>query len=137
MNGEPVLALSGFGDNEELTERDIIQAEEYLVRVWCVNRKTTATTFDLLRLEYYTCYSQGIDGLPPTTSVIKGHLRRGAFSLQRKSSIIALTSSPEQELPEHNEWSIEFGMYLPKKNLRSLPDKLTATCNCGTDCKNR
>ena len=33
LNGDPVLNLNGFASDNKLTEQEIIQAEEYLVRV--------------------------------------------------------------------------------------------------------
>lgn len=33
FNGDPVLKLSGFANNEEITDQEINKAEEYLVRV--------------------------------------------------------------------------------------------------------
>lgn len=73
---DPIQYLTNFGE----TEQDEALAEKYLVRVWAGDRSTTTTeTFDQLRLENYTSASAGIDFLPPTSSVIKGHIRRGAF----------------------------------------------------------
>ena len=132
-SADPLVSLLGFGEHTILTENEILQAEKYLVRVWSGVRKTNATTFDKLRLEYHTCYSQGIDGLPPTSSVIRGHIRRGAFCLRHKRSLISVTEK-DSESPEENEWHTVFGMCLPKKNLSPLPEDLIATCNCGSDC---
>ena len=136
-NGDPVQNLSGFANNEALTVQEMSQAEEYLVRVWSGTRITSAKTFDLLRLEYYTCYSQGIDGLPPTSSVVKSHIRRGAFSLRHKCSIIGAERNFQQNSAADNGWGVVFGVYLPEKNLRFIPDRLIATCNCGSDCTTR
>ena len=77
-NEDPVLHLSRFVNNEELTDQETCQAEEYLVQVWTGTRKATAKTFDLLR-EEYICYSQGINGFSPTSRVVKGHICRGDF----------------------------------------------------------
>ena len=65
QNGDPVANLLNFATNKELLQDEIAMAEKYLARVWSGVRKTTSDDFDHLRLEYYTCYSQGIDGLPP------------------------------------------------------------------------
>ena len=37
----------------------------------------------------------------------------------------------------HKGLGDNIGTYLPKKYIRLLPDKVLATCNCGTDCATR
>ena len=79
LQSDPVKYLSNFAESDILSEQDIVHAEEYLVRVWAsVKSKTTACTFDQLRLEIYTrsATTKGIDALPPTSSVIRGHIHR-------------------------------------------------------------
>ena len=88
--------LLGLSSSGELTEIEMNTVEEYFVQVWSRVRKTRAKTFNCLRSEYYTCYSEGIDGLPPTRSV-KGHICRGAFSLRRKCSIIGCPNLLQEE----------------------------------------
>ena len=138
VNGNPVEYLLDFAINKEVYQDEISVAEKYLTRVWSGIRKTTSNDFDNLRLEFYTCYSQGIDGLPPTSSVVKGHIRRAAHSLRRKCSIIGgLQLQNHDESPSENDWYIAFGMYLPKKNLCPLPDEIITLCNCGGQCVNK
>ena len=110
FNGDPVLKLSGFANNEEITDQEINKAEEYLVRVWSGTRKATVKTVDLLLVEYYNCYSQGIHGLAPTSSIVKGLIHRGAFSLRHKYSVIGVMESFQEDSPEENEWHVLFGM---------------------------
>jgi len=92
----PVQYLTNFGETNTLSEQDEALAEKYLVRVWAGARSTTTTeTFDQLRLENYTSASAGIDSLPPTSSVIKGHIRRGAFPVHRACKLLANIDEPE------------------------------------------
>ena len=49
---------------------------------------TTAETFDQLRVENYTSASVGIDALPPTSRVIRGHIHRGAFLVRRACQLL-------------------------------------------------
>ena len=76
-NGKSVLNFFGFANIEELLDQETHQAEEYLVQIWSRTQKTTTKTFSLPRVEYYTFYSQSINGLPPTSSVVKGHICKG------------------------------------------------------------
>ncbi|KAH3698913.1 hypothetical protein DPMN_073858 [Dreissena polymorpha] len=74
-----------FGETDTLSEKDEALAEKYLIRVWAGARSmTTAETFDHLRLENYTSATAWLDCLPPTSSVIKGHIRGGAFLIHRE-----------------------------------------------------
>ena len=61
-----------------------------------------------------------VNDLPPTSSVIKGHFRRNVFSLQHKCS------------KKTNGTSFLECTYL-KKDCVLLPDRIFATCNCGSD----
>ena len=75
MKFDPVKYLSNFGETTQVSELDIQFIEQYIVKVWAgVNSTTTATTFDELRVEHYTSCKTGIDSLPPTSSVIRGHI---------------------------------------------------------------
>lgn len=117
---DPIQYLTNFGE----TEQDEALAEKYLVRVWAGDRSTTTTeTFDQLRLENYTSASAGIDFLHPTSSVIKGHIRRGAFLVHRACKLLANIDEPEtQQAPvTHGGWEEHLGKLLPSKCLKPLP----------------
>ena len=139
-NGEPMEQLSRFASEDILSEGTMKLAEEYLVRVWSGVRKTNAKTFDQLRYEYYSCYSQGIDGLPPTSSVIKCHIQRGAFSVKRKCSLINPADDGTVSYPQiagrDNGWDMNSGICIPMKNLRFLPSLIISTCSCESGCSN-
>jgi len=85
-----VQYLINFRETVTLSEQDEVLAEKYLVRVWGWATSTTTTeTLDQLRLENYISVSAGIDSLPPTTSVIKGHIRRRAFLVHMACKLFA------------------------------------------------
>ena len=96
VTSDPVQIFNkNFGETNTLSEQDEALAEKYLVRVWAGARSTTtAETFDHLRLENYTSASAGLDCLPPTSSVIKGHIRRGAFLIHRACKLLIITDGP-------------------------------------------
>ena len=91
---DPVKYLSNFGEESILTEQDISCAEKYLVRVWAgVRSKTTAETFDELRFENYIGGATGIDSLPPTSSVIRGHIHHGAFLIYKACNLLNISNA--------------------------------------------
>ena len=74
---------------DTLSEQDASLAEKYLVRIWAgVRSTTTAETFDQLRVEHYTYASVGINALPPTSSVVRGHIHRGAFLVHKAYNLL-------------------------------------------------
>ncbi len=73
----PVGLLFQFGETDAFSVADLELAERYLVDVWVGARsKTSSSTFDHLRLEVHINSVAGLDELPPTSSVIKGHISR-------------------------------------------------------------
>ncbi|KAH3725180.1 hypothetical protein DPMN_051015 [Dreissena polymorpha] len=78
-----------FGETDTLSEQDKALADKYLVRVWSGARSTTtAETFDHFRIENYNSASAGLDCIPPTSSVIKGNIRRGAFLIRNACKLL-------------------------------------------------
>ena len=121
---DPVRYLYNFGECQPMSEQDEVLAEEYLVRVWSGVRSTNAKSFDQLRFEFYTCYSQGIDSLPPTSSVIKSHIQRAAFLLKSKCSIIGVNLASGCDEPLYHGWQSNFGTLIPTKEMLPLPDTI-------------
>ena len=136
MASDPVQYLTNFGDADTFTEQDAALAEKYLVRVWAGARSsTTAVTFDDLRVENYTCANVGIDALPPTSSVIRGHIKRGAFLVHRACHLLATAKEPEERLaPLEHGWEDHSGTLLPSKCLKPLPSSLLTVCKCTGKC---
>ena len=132
LSCSPEVYLANFGDDEVLTEQDIALAENYLVKVWAgVRSKTTARTMDQLRLEQYVNGSS-LDTLPPTSSVVGGHLHRGDYLIKDTSSLL----EPNYNRPDplENGWISQFGRLLPAKNLKPLPEDILKTCSCQKAC---
>ena len=86
---DPVQFLSRFGESSSISEDDETLAEKYLVRVYAgVRSSTKAETFDQLGLAYYLS-GIGIDTLPPTSSVIRGHIKRGAYLVHQACRLLS------------------------------------------------
>ena len=99
--------LSNFGETTTLTEQDKALAEEYLVKVWTGARsKTHASTFSQLRPQSYCSATAGIGSLPPTSSVMIGHIQRGAFLLYKACHLLAgvCQQSNDPLEPQEHGW---------------------------------
>ena len=131
----PEKYLINFGESSELSDRDFALAEEFLVKGYAgVRSATQCKTFDELRLEKYIGGKSGIDTLPPTSSVVKGHIHRGALLLYR---LIHLLDQGTKELDPHEHgWEENFDIMLPQKNLKLIPINMLNTCSCGGKCNN-
>ncbi len=136
---DPVQYLTNFGEADILSEQDIALAEKYLVHVWAgVKSTTTAETFDQLRFETYTSTSAGIDSLPPTSSVIRGHIHRGAYLVKKACQLLVTTNEREATLaPIEHGWEENSGSLLPSKCMKPLPLSLLTTCKCAGKCDTR
>ena len=94
MQCNPLNYLTGFGERPELGHDDISQAEEYLVQVWSGARsKPNAKTFDELRLHVHLNAPTftAITNMPPTSSVIRGHIRQHSMSFARLLTILLMS----------------------------------------------
>ncbi|KAH3894675.1 hypothetical protein DPMN_018832 [Dreissena polymorpha] len=128
---ERVQFLMNFGETDTVSEQDEALAKNYLARVWAGARSTkTAETFDHLRLENYNSASVGLDCLPPTSSVIKGHILRGAFLIHRAFKLLINIDGPETRLAPviHGGW---------EECLKPLPRSLLILCKCTGKCDTR
>ncbi|KAH3719892.1 hypothetical protein DPMN_062776 [Dreissena polymorpha] len=130
---DPIQFLMNFGETDTLSEEDETLAEKYQVRLWTGARSTTTVeTFDHPRLEHYTSASAGLDCLPPTSSVIKGHIRRGAFLIHRACKQLINSDGPETQLAPVTlgRWEKHLCMLLPTKCLKPLPRSLLILRKC-------
>ena len=82
--------------------------------------KTTATTFDQLRLDVHRHKVVGLEELPPTSSVIRGHLRRAFYVI--RNAFTLLDDEESQLDPIHYGWINQEGILMPLKSL--IPAKL-------------
>jgi len=73
----------------------------------------------------YTSASTGIDSIPRTRSVIKGHIRRGAFLVHRACKLLVNIDEPMT----HGGWEEHLGKLLRSK-CRSLHHRFCSDCPC-------
>ena len=136
FSSSPELFLSDFAERKYLGEEESKKAETYLVKVFATARTTTkAHTFDELRLEQYLGTKTGktIGSLPPSSSVIHGHLRRAFFVIRRFMSL--LDDSHDKLAPTEYGWIIDADDHLlPDKCLKALPSNITVVCKCAGKC---
>ena len=131
---EPARYLINFAEDISLNEQDVLLAEEYLVKVWTgVLSKTSALSFDQLRIEFYNTVS--LNMLPPTSAVMRGHILRGFYLIRKAVSL--LDDDPIEMNPVDFGWNGETGILLPSKFLKPLPNVLRTTCKCTSDCAKR
>ena len=126
----PIQYLSGFGENESTIDVDMTLAERYLVSVWNgVRSNTSSITFDELRVEMHMKSTVvSLDKLPPTSSVIKEHLKRGFAVIRRTLTLLDENRVPFN--PVGNGWYIENEKLFPSKGLKEFPADLLVLCGC-------
>ena len=75
--------ISNFAEKEWLSKQNLTLIKAYFMKIWAdINSNTTVTTLNDLRKEtYINSYPKGrpIDALPPTSSVVHGHIRCAYF----------------------------------------------------------
>ena len=132
LHYNPGVALSTFRETTVLAEHDINAAEEFLVKCYSgVKSVCTAKKFDELRIMVKKGKAIGLDQLPPTSSVIRGHIQRAYFDIRND---ITLLEDPPQLDPLDFGWKDVDGVLLPEKNLKPIPDTLRKLCGCAGKC---
>ncbi|MES9884561.1 MAG: hypothetical protein ABW185_27265 [Sedimenticola sp.] len=129
------MSLTNFAETNSLAEADIRVVEQYLVRLWAGARSsTTVDTFDKLR---YDCYLKGksLNELPPTSSVICGHIRRCFFVI--RNAITLLEANHDSLDPKDFGWTNESGVLVPERFLYHLPPNILVLCQCTGKCDRR
>ena len=122
------------------TEKDADSAEQYLVQVWTgMRKKTKAKTFDFLREEIYSNSAAGLENLPPTSSVIRGHILKGAFLVNKACTLLGNSNHEQEDYKKTLEygWEEQFGVMLPSKYLKFLPSIFTTICKCSRKCRTK
>ena len=126
--------LSTFGETSVLSEHDINVAEEYLVKCYNgVKSICSVKTFDELRLLTKSTKIIGLDQLPPTSAVIRKHIRRAYFDIRHD---LTLLEEPPQLDPLDFGWRECDSVFLPDKNLNPIPDEKLKLCGCAGKCEN-
>ena len=132
----PTRYLSHFGEDEVLNESALLLCESYLVRVWAGARsKTSASTFNELRVEIHRNKVVALEGLPPTSSAIRGHIKRGFYSV--RNAITLLSVEKTQLDPVGCGWQNIDGILLPEKYLKPLPPTILFLCGCVGKCNTK
>ena len=98
-----------------------------------VNAKPRSKTFDDYRLEKYTSGSQsGLSDLPPTSTAIRSHIHRAAYSVYTACTL--LVSDKDRLDPQDHGWEKRYSIMLPIKSLKPLPADMLKVCGCRGRC---
>ena len=134
MNPEQYLA--NFGETSLLSENDMVLAEEYLVKVQAgVKSKPKSKIFDEYRKEKYTSSAMGITDLPPTSTAIRSHIQRAAYSVYNACNL--LMKDRDNLEPQDHGWEERCGIMLPVKSLKPLPAHMLTICGCKGRCHSK
>ena len=133
----PIQYLSGFGESESTIDVDMKLAERYLVTVWNgVRSSISSRTFDELRVEMHTKSTVvSLDKLPPTSSAIKEHLKRGFAVIRRTLTLLGENRAPFN--PAGCGWYIKNERLLPSKGVKEFSSDLLVLCGCNRKCRGR
>ena len=69
-----------------------------------------------------------LDSLAQKSSTIRGYLHRGSFLIKQACNLLKKDNDADDPL-EHG-WVEQFGMLLPDKHLKALPENVLKTCQC-------
>ena len=133
MASDPVQYLTNFGEVNTLSDQDTALAEN----TWYVSGQGSGQ-IQLLKLLMTSGWKitavparAGIDALPLTSSVIRGHIQRGAFLVLRACHLFETAKELMARLgPLEHGWEEHFGTLLPSKGLKPLPPSLLTVCKC-------
>ena len=134
---DPQTCLGSFGESYQITTDEIEKAEKYLVDVWAGARsKFKCETFNKLRIHYVIGSTpKPLHSLPPTSSVIHGHIKRAYYVIKK---IINLLNDPNIYLdPLSYGWVSEHDMLIPEKCLNPLPLEMSVVVNVQENVEQR
>ena len=138
LSCEPQKFLADFAESNQLTEEVVQKAEEYLVHVWAgAKSKPESRTFDQLRVECHirATTPKPLEALPPTSSVIRGHIQRAFFVVR---NVLCLLGDPHSAPdPTNYGWVMDNDILLPAKCLNSLPHGKLVICKCMVKCNTK
>ena len=95
--------------------------------------KTVAKTFDELRLVASRSSKGNLCELPPTSSVVRGHIKRCWYSVRLSLNLLGNQNHHETR-PEAYGWDLSDGFMKPDKCMLYLPSKYVAICSCKGTC---
>ena len=136
MASDPVQYLTNFGEVNTLSDQDTALAEN----TWYVSGQGSAQ-IQLLKLLMTSGWKitavparAGIDALPLTSSVIRGHIQRDAFLVLRACHLFETAKEPMARLgPMEHGWEEHFGTLLPSKGLKPLPQYVSVSASVRLD----
>lgn len=127
---KPVKYLGTFGTKDSLSNKEIKEAEEYLVNV--LKRDTKSKNFTQLRSELFDFSNTASHlNLPPTTDALLPHIKRAFYNTYSLTHIT--DEKPAEMNPELFGFEMKDNLLLPEKHLLELSDLWTVKCKC-TNC---
>ena len=140
LAANPVHYLSEFGKpcrGDEL-DNQIKQAELYLIQV--IKKGCQCQSMSELRsMMYHQSKMNSLAKLPPTTSVLRGHILRSYFATNMIQTLLSPNSF--QIDPKHYGYYEEDNLLLPCTSENNLPHEFVLFCNCHkcatSECKCR
>ena len=124
---KPVKYLGTFGTKDSLSNKEIKEAEEYLVNV--LKRDTKSKNFTQLRSELFDFSNTASHlNLPPTTDALLPHIKRAFYNTYSLTHIT--DEKPAEMNPELFGFEMKDNLLLPEKHLLELSDLWTVKCKC-------
>ena len=100
------------------------------------NSKPNSKTFDQLRVEVLlrTPTPKSINVLPPTSSVLHGHIKRAFYCVRKVLCLLDVSvTRPVTDSTKYG-WVKDNDTLLPDKCLKPLPQRMLVVCMCTGTC---
>lgn len=133
FTNNPERYLSSFGESKSIGSDDMAKAERFLVGVWASAKVSLSIhTFNDLRVDQHKRKTKPLELMPPTSSVITGHIRRAFFVIRSVIILLKKNESVQEDMdPTNHGWAVDTnGHLLPEKCLRPLPSSKLIVCGC-------
>ena len=127
LNAKPIDYLKNVWHEEAE------KAEPYLVKV--LRPSSVYNTMNELRIELYLDKSSSLIELPPTSSLIFGHILRSHFIIHQYLNL--LNANEKSNVHEFGWIEAEDGCFIPDKCLSPIARYFTAKCGCKKGCCRR
>ena len=123
---------------ENRAKKKVSKPKHFLLKSGRVQNHHKGSQFDDLRLEQYlgSKAAKTFESLPPSSSVIHGHIRRAFFVVRR---VMFLLDDSHEDLDTTDfGWTVDMNNnLLPDKCLKPLPSHITVLCKCKGKCVSR
>ena len=137
LSFDPENYLADFAESDTLTDENFRKVEEYLIQVWAgAKSKPNSKTFDQLRVEVLlrTPTPKSINVLPPTSSVIHGHIKRAFYSVRKVLCLLDVSVTHPAPDPTNYGWVKDNDTLLLDECLKPLPQRMLVVCKCTGMC---